>query len=106
MPSGGLQSQCPGSPAGIVLPRATLPVQALFLAAALLGAIPPGVHAVERAEVSPAAPAQVVEGRILDATDGTPVPQAVVRLVDSEGETVVSTLSDGDGWFRLAAPGP
>lgn len=98
--------QCRRSPTAFARPRAALPVQALLLAAALLGASPADAYAVEGAAVPPSAPAQVVEGRILDATDGTPVPQAVVRLVAPEGETVVSTLSDGDGRFRLAAPQP
>jgi hypothetical protein len=106
MPASGPYPECLRSPGAFAPPRAAVPVHVLLLAAALLGAKPADGHAGEGAAVPPSAPAQVVEGRILDATDGTPVPQAVVRLVGPEGETVVSTLSAGDGRFRLAPPQP
>lgn len=43
-------------------------------------------------------------GTTLDEGDGRPVSNAVVRLVDSEGETAVETLSDELGRFRVTPP--
>ncbi|MEX2530600.1 MAG: carboxypeptidase regulatory-like domain-containing protein [Gemmatimonadota bacterium] len=47
---------------------------------------------------------QSIEGVLLDASDGTPLAQGVVRLLDTGGEVLVATLTDADGEFSLAAP--
>lgn len=46
--------------------------------------------------------AQTLRGQALDAQDEvTPVPSALVELVDADGETVGVSLTDGEGWFTL-----
>jgi hypothetical protein len=76
----------------------------LLVISVLAGAT--GLRAAEPLAPPGPAPLQAIEGTIVDASDGSPVPQAVVRMVDGDGGTVLSTLSEGDGWFRLDAPAP
>lgn len=54
---------------------------------------------------SPAS-AQIVTGQVMDSISGTPVGIGFVVLLDDEGREVARTLSESDGLFRLAAPGP
>lgn len=49
---------------------------------------------------------QVVSGVVEDATTGVAIPGAFVLLEDESGETRARALSDLDGRFRVAAPGP
>ncbi len=62
--------------------------------AALLAAVPHHTHA------------QTLEGRVLDANEGSVVPQTLVRLMDLSGEQRALTLSDLSGSFSLTAPAP
>lgn len=48
--------------------------------------------------------AQVVVGIVIEHTTGDPMPDVAVQLLEPEGRAVATTLSDGDGRFRLAAP--
>lgn len=50
--------------------------------------------------------AQAVQGRTLDAGNRRPIEGAVVRLLDSAGDTVSATASDSTGSFRLALSEP
>jgi hypothetical protein len=52
---------------------------------------------------SPAA-AQVFQGRVTDAADGSPVAAASVSALDGAGAAVASTASGRDGRFELALP--
>jgi hypothetical protein len=45
-----------------------------------------------------------VRGTITDNQTRTPVSSAVIQLVDSAGRRVVSTVSNADGLFHIAAP--
>lgn len=47
--------------------------------------------------------AQRVEGRVIDATTGAPVPSALLRLRAVTGDTVWSTVADDSGRFVLRA---
>lgn len=47
--------------------------------------------------------AQVIEGRVTDASGQTPLPFAQVQLLDVEGQAVVVRSSDADGRFQLKA---
>ncbi|HEX8455318.1 MAG TPA: TonB-dependent receptor [Longimicrobium sp.] len=49
---------------------------------------------------TPAA-AQVLSGRVLDAADGQPVPQARITVVNAEGRTVARTTSAENGTFSM-----
>ncbi|HEY0152155.1 MAG TPA: carboxypeptidase regulatory-like domain-containing protein [Longimicrobium sp.] len=49
---------------------------------------------------TPAA-AQVLSGRVLDAADGQPVPQARISAVNAEGRTVARTTSAENGTFSM-----
>ena len=49
---------------------------------------------------------QDLEGRVLEAGSEQGVAGAVVRLVDTEGDVDVLTLSDSAGAYRLSTPGP
>ncbi|HLL85433.1 MAG TPA: carboxypeptidase-like regulatory domain-containing protein, partial [Longimicrobium sp.] len=49
---------------------------------------------------SPAA-AQVLSGRVLDAADGEPVPQARISVLNAEGRMVGRTTSAENGTFSL-----
>jgi hypothetical protein len=50
-------------------------------------------------------PAQVVAGRVLTASDGTPVAGAIVILAAQSGGRVNATLTNDSGGFRLRASG-
>jgi len=52
-----------------------------------------------------AALGQQVSGRLASG-DGTPVPWALVRLVDPAGENVATDVTTSSGTFLLFAPGP
>lgn len=49
---------------------------------------------------------QTVEGRVVDATTGAPVPVALVTLVDASGRGRGATAADSAGAYRLPVPGP
>ncbi|HLL81966.1 MAG TPA: carboxypeptidase regulatory-like domain-containing protein [Longimicrobium sp.] len=49
---------------------------------------------------TPAA-AQVLSGRVLDAADGQPVPQARISVLNAEGRTLGRTMSAENGTFSL-----
>ncbi|MEO7087021.1 MAG: carboxypeptidase-like regulatory domain-containing protein [Gemmatimonadaceae bacterium] len=51
------------------------------------------------------AAAQIVQGRIIESTAGTPVAGAVISLVDSAGASLARTVSGADGRYRLNAAG-
>ncbi len=76
------------TPARVAL-RATFlfPAALLTLAAAPLGA-------------------QVVQGRLVDATSERPVEGAMISIVAPSGDPVASTLSNAVGLFMLTAPTP
>ena len=48
-------------------------------------------------------PTETVSGQITNASDGTPIADATVRVKD-DGETVIRTTTDGDGAYRLPTP--
>ncbi len=48
--------------------------------------------------------AQRIEGRLVSARDSTPVPGALVRLLDEGGACLAQTSSGPDGSFFLVAP--
>lgn len=51
--------------------------------------------------------AQVLTGRVLDATDSTrPVAAALVKLISSDGTQHAAALSDSVGNYRLEVPSP
>lgn len=50
--------------------------------------------------------AQSVEGRLRDAQTGVPIPHAVIRLVDVEGEGRAASAADSLGRYRVVAPEP
>jgi hypothetical protein len=81
--------------------RPVLPVYGPLLGLLLCFGLAGDVHAQERPM---GGERQVVEGVLLDARDGAPLAQGVVRLLDPEGAVVVSALTDQDGAFSLAAP--
>ena len=54
---------------------------------------------------SPAA-AQTFEGRVVDERDERPVPAALVRVVDRDGEQRGVAIADSAGFYRVVAPGP
>lgn len=49
---------------------------------------------------------QVVEGRVWDARSDRTLPNAVVRMVDTEDVVRASTAADSAGFFRLTLPAP
>jgi hypothetical protein len=82
-------------PRGVMLVPVRISLLLTILGAASLeGLQPPAFHS----------PDQAVEGVLLDASDGAPVPQGRVRLLDGEGGTVATAFSDEDGRFRLEVP--
>src|SRR6476646_7581544 len=50
--------------------------------------------------------AQTVQGRVVHASEETPIPGALVVLVDSGGRDVTRTASSASGGFVLSAGGP
>lgn len=52
------------------------------------------------------AQAQTITGAVLEGSSDAPVPGAVVRLLDSAGEIVTTTLADTIGLYTLHAPSP
>lgn len=50
--------------------------------------------------------AQVFRGRVLDDSDNTPVPTALVRLIDQDGDQRAVSIADSAGLYRIEAPGP
>lgn len=50
--------------------------------------------------------AQVVQGRLADASTRDPVGYGLVRLLDLEGSVVGAAVSDSAGFYRLQVPGP
>lgn len=46
----------------------------------------------------------LLTGRVVDAVEGTPVPLAVVDLLDSEGDSLATTRADSGGTFRFPRP--
>jgi 5-hydroxyisourate hydrolase-like protein (transthyretin family) len=47
----------------------------------------------------------VLEGFVLDERLGTPIQQALIRLLDGQGEAVTMGVTNRDGWFALRTPG-
>lgn len=72
-------------------PMRRLGGRALVLCLATLGAMPSE------------AKAQHIEGRVVDAATGAPVPSALLRLRTLTGDTVWSTVADDSGRFILRA---
>lgn len=64
---------------------------------ASLSALPAQARSVE---------AQVVQGRVTDASNERVVPNAVLKLLDGEGVPRAAATSDSTGVFRLTAPAP
>ncbi|MDE0259119.1 MAG: carboxypeptidase regulatory-like domain-containing protein [Gammaproteobacteria bacterium] len=60
--------------------------------------------AVACAATASAATAQIVRGRVLEEGAGTPLPGAMIVLVDAEGTQVGRILTDDLGRFTLRAP--
>ena len=50
--------------------------------------------------------AQTMRGRVLDDENERPVPTALVRLVDADGEERGVTAADSSGGYRLVLPEP
>jgi len=50
--------------------------------------------------------AQTLQGRVVDDRDERPVPTALVRLVDEEGDQRAVSIADSAGFYRLDAPEP
>lgn len=48
--------------------------------------------------------AQTLEGRLLDAATGEPIPTGLVIMMTEEGDSVGSTLSDEKGRFSISSP--
>lgn len=66
-----------------------------------------GVFALVAIVTSPArGGAQTFEGRVIDERDERPVPTALVRLVDEDGENRGVAIADENGGYRISAPGP
>ena len=55
---------------------------------------------------SPATHAQRIQGKVLDAGTGQPVPDASVILLDTKGEIQRGTLTDANGFYELLVPNP
>lgn len=53
-----------------------------------------------------AALAQSFEGRVVDDQDEQPVPTALVRLLDEDGESLALSIADSTGFYRVRAPEP
>lgn len=53
-----------------------------------------------------AASAQTFQGRVLEQGTDQPVPTALVRLVDEEGERLAISIADSSGLYRVEAPEP
>jgi hypothetical protein len=64
------------------------------------------VSATLVATVTESVSAQTLQGRVLDDADDAPIPTALVRLVDEEGDEQAITAADSSGAYRLVAPGP
>lgn len=60
--------------------------------------------AVACAATASSATAQIVRGRVLEEGTGTPLPGAMIVLVDAEGTQVGRILTDDLGRFTLRAP--
>jgi Carboxypeptidase regulatory-like domain len=84
-------------PSGI---RARAAVALTRLAATLLSMI--AVAAMVPAPLR----AQTFQGRVVDDRDERPVPMALVRLVDADGEQRAVSIADSTGFYRLRAPKP
>jgi hypothetical protein len=76
-----------------------------LLAGLLIGSALLGPEEVEARQPGDAR-AQAVEGVVLDASEFHPVEGALLRLVDGDGEVVVSARSDSLGAFTLQASDP
>ncbi|UCG88097.1 MAG: carboxypeptidase regulatory-like domain-containing protein [Gemmatimonadota bacterium] len=50
--------------------------------------------------------AQTIQGRLVQDSDGQPVPGAFVVLLDASGRAPASAMTDSDGSFTLVAPRP
>ena len=50
--------------------------------------------------------AQTIMGRILDDTRETPIAEALVRLLDRDGEERGQAMSDATGRFTITPPDP
>lgn len=72
------------------LPTGVLPVVLTLLASLLPSAIS----------------GQILMGNLLDAQTGRSIMLGYVGLLTEEGEKVVWTMTDEEGFFRLEAPGP
>lgn len=53
-----------------------------------------------------AAHAQIFRGRVLDDGDDRPVPTAMVRLIDEDGEQRAVSIADSAGVYLVEAPEP
>ncbi len=53
-----------------------------------------------------AATAQTIHGTVTDPASGAPVAEAVVVMVNADGERVASMFTSADGAFALSAPKP
>ena len=52
------------------------------------------------------AEAQTVEGRVWDAQSDRTLANAVLRLVDTDGDSRAATTADSTGHYRISVPGP
>lgn len=50
--------------------------------------------------------AQTFQGRVVDDRDEQPVPTALIRLLDENGDQRGLSIADSAGMYRLEAPGP
>lgn len=50
--------------------------------------------------------AQTFQGRVVEEGTNVPVPTALVRLLDEEGDPLGISIADPDGAYRLEAPEP
>ncbi|MDX1647195.1 MAG: carboxypeptidase-like regulatory domain-containing protein [Longimicrobiales bacterium] len=49
--------------------------------------------------------AQSIRGRVLDGSNGQPVPMAAVLLVDRDRDRVATAMADSTGHFQISTPG-
>lgn len=49
---------------------------------------------------------QTVRGTVAEETTGRPIPNAAVTVLDTAATTLATTLTNQEGRFTLAAPGP
>ncbi|KOV66955.1 MFS transporter [Streptomyces sp. MMG1121] len=81
------------------------PAAAMVAEAAVEAVQPLAAPAAETVAPAPGVARHAVRGRVLDGT-GTPVPQAVITLIDVNGRQLGRAVSGPDGGYAVAAGSP